>query len=278
VSKRLNPEPRPPEALRNIQSWMSEAVSSLPEESHSNTVEAFIVPSRHLSASERLDIYVGDFWPRCVDSLAEDYPKLEAYLGETTFHEWMERYLNAYPSTHYTLYFLGENLGRFFSHHYDESDRDLVLDIITYEWAIAALYFAPELPRFDPSRISAEHQSRLPFAKLKLQPCTALLALNHPISSWDETEDLPPEKKTTYLLISRTDEFDTDEESLGYPEYRLLQSLNTGKSISEMLDLVPLLESEGHTVSSENIQQLFSFCVQKGWLIHPDFNEEHKHG
>ncbi len=262
-------EPKPPEALLTIQSWMADAVSSLPEEDKHAQCSTFLLPSRHLSADERLDIYIGDFWPRCLESLQEDYPRLYAYFGDDLFESWMERYLTAYPSTHYTLFFLGQNVASFFMHHYDEADRLFVLDLIAVDWAEASLYFLGEEPALNPQQLSSQQQQNFTEVTLFLQPSALLLATSYPILDWEAGSDVP-EPAPTYMVMYRDSDFDVQQEPVTYAEYRLLQGFKMGQSLSGMLDIVPVLESEGYDISAECVQQLCATCVEKKWLIHPN--------
>src|SRR5947207_3445643 len=70
----------------------------------------FIKPNDRLTSFERLEIYNRQYWWRLMSSLAEDFPGLQAILGNRRFEALCEAYLVARPSRSFTLRNLGRDL------------------------------------------------------------------------------------------------------------------------------------------------------------------------
>src|SRR5689334_16140542 len=66
-----------------------------------------------LASVERLDIYANMYFYRIRDALKEDFPAVLKILGEMGFHNLITEYLLKYPSTHYSLRYVGRHLPRF---------------------------------------------------------------------------------------------------------------------------------------------------------------------
>jgi len=72
--------------------------------------EAVLLPSRTLTAVERIGIYQGMYLLRMRDALAADYPALRHALGDEAFMELVRVYVQRHPSRSYTLNRLGDRL------------------------------------------------------------------------------------------------------------------------------------------------------------------------
>src|SRR5207253_5206154 len=70
----------------------------------------FIKPNDRLTSFERLEIYNRQYWWRLMSSLAEDFPGLQAILGNRRFEPLCKAYLTDRPSRSFTLRNLGRDL------------------------------------------------------------------------------------------------------------------------------------------------------------------------
>ena len=78
-----------------------------------DTVIAQIQASKNLTAQSRLNIYQNSYYERMIGALAQDYPVLQAHLGEDAFASLIRDYIKKYPSTHFNLRFVGKQLAEF---------------------------------------------------------------------------------------------------------------------------------------------------------------------
>jgi len=110
--------------------------------------EAIIKPNDRLSSLERLEIYNRQYWFRIIGSLYDDFPGLEAILGENRFEKLSQAYLQDCPSRSHTLRDLGARLEGWLEQHPEHAGRhlSLALDMIRIEWANIEAFDAAELP------------------------------------------------------------------------------------------------------------------------------------
>src|SRR5882762_1747632 len=99
--------------------------------------ETYIKPNTLLSSHDRLEIYNRQYWFRVIGAVGEDYPGLNALLGEKKFDSLILAYLRENPSTSFTLRNLGSKLPLWLESHPEFAPRrhDLLLDVARLEWA-----------------------------------------------------------------------------------------------------------------------------------------------
>ena len=247
--------PVPPTMLTELQTWMAAAIQSpdprMPADSASR-----LTASSTLSSEERLGIYLNDYWPRCLDSLKEDFPLLLDHLGEIRFSETMRAYVQARPSTSFTLFHLPEALSDFMHDTYHAEDRAYVLRLVAYEWAKARAYFAEQAPVFCPHHLSKSAQADLPDTPLQLQPHVSLVS--------------NPQNPEIPILIYRF-ENTIEEEQIHPVLFSLLSEFGAGKSMTAAIDhLDTTLSDTDRSVLAANSMGWFQDIIQKEWLIHPE--------
>lgn len=102
-----------------------------------------------LDAAARLRIYASMYPLRTVEALRADYPALAGLRGERAFARLVRDYVDAHPSTSFTLARLGDALPAFVAGHGSRRARSLRADVARCERAAAAVFDAPEEPRLD---------------------------------------------------------------------------------------------------------------------------------
>ncbi len=166
--------------------------------------DQFLTASTTMSARERLDVYVTDYWPRCLDSLADDFPHLRRFLGERDFSNWMIRYLESCPSRSYSLYYLPTQLPQFFDENYHHADRAFVLGLLRYEWAVAQAGFVAQKPAFSTQGLSESEKQSLASRRFTFQPHVFIEKFDYDFQLWiDKGTAKKTKKSQTHLLIFR---------------------------------------------------------------------------
>src|SRR5579862_7702349 len=92
----------------------------------SDRVEEMIEPSQRRTGIERLEVYANAYYARLLECLREEFPALLHAVGEEVFDGLTFGYLQAYPSTSYTLAELSGRFPRFLeeTRPQDEEDGD----------------------------------------------------------------------------------------------------------------------------------------------------------
>jgi len=148
-----------------------------------NVVASFIKPNDRLTSFERLQLYNRQYWFRLLDCLHDDYPGLQAVLGERKFSRLAREYLSECPSASFTMRNLGQFLVRFIESNPKlvAPDQHLALDMARLEWAhIEAFDNAAKTPITADEMRAANPQT----LRLGLQPYLTLLRLNYELDDF----------------------------------------------------------------------------------------------
>ena len=148
-----------------------------------NLVANFIKPNDRLTSFERLQLYNRQYWFRLLDCFYDDYPGLQAVLGERKFSRLAREYLSEYPSASFTMRNLGQFLERFIESHPKlvAPDPQLALDMARLEWAhIEAFDNAAEPPVTADDMLDVNPQT----LRLRLQPHLTLLRLSYSLDDF----------------------------------------------------------------------------------------------
>ena len=253
----------------------------------------FIKPNDRLTSFERLEIYNRQYWWRVLGSLMEDFPGLQAVVGERKFDALSKAYLIDCPSRSFTLRNLGSRLEEWLKKHpkYTAPHETLALDVVRLEWAQIDAFDAAEEPRMR----SEDLQALGPDPCLRVQPYLRLLDLSYPVddlllaikdAEGDEDRSmasnamnerrrhshirrfkrLQPQK--IFLLVHRL------EDSIYFkrlePEaFALLHALKAGKPFSRAATLAfrgSAIPKEAHP---ETVKRWFEDWSSFGWFCRP---------
>ena len=87
------------------------------------------------SREERLQIYHEAYRLRLIDALRNDYPALEAYIGEENFVLVATEFIATNPSHHPSLRWFGKKLPQFLREHSEWKLHIQVAELAEFEWA-----------------------------------------------------------------------------------------------------------------------------------------------
>lgn len=246
-------------------------------ESMEEIAAGYIRPNSELTSFERLEIYNRQYWFRVIGAVSEDYPALQALLGDERFDALVLAYLKQRPSTSWTLRDLSAELPQLLEQHLElaRDNHRLAVDIAHLEWAYVEAFDGAKL-----EPLAAEELAQLsPESTLVLQPHLRLLAVDYPVDEFVLAVKKPEEKAVTssaaqlrqtsiaaelpemmpeqrYLAVHRYDDvvyYRTLEEG----EFRLLDALRQGKTIAEAV-------SDEKQVAA--VQQTFALASGLGWF------------
>jgi hypothetical protein len=150
-------------------------------------LEEVILPSRALTASERIGVYHGMYLLRMEEALASDYASLKHYLGEDAFLDLVRGYVQVYPSRSFSLNRLGDRLPEYVKTAAGLKRREFCYDLARLELAIAQVFDAPETPCLTAEEIAAVEAEA--WERAQLQPVTAfqLLSFRYPVNAYLQT-------------------------------------------------------------------------------------------
>src|ERR1700733_14202481 len=139
----------------------------------------YIKPNELLSSFDRLEIYNRQYWFRVIGAVAEDFPALNALMGERKFDHLILAYLRENPSTSFTLRNLGSKLPQWLEHHpeFTPNRRQLLLDVARLEGAYVEEFDGADVAPL----VSADFSDLSAESRLFLQPHLQLLDFKYPV-------------------------------------------------------------------------------------------------
>jgi hypothetical protein len=103
-----------------------------------------VVGNDQASAEFRLQIYAEAYRLRLEEVLETDFEALHTLLGDEQFHELCLRYIDAHPSSHYSLRYFGCSMSDFLRSTLPYAANGVLADLATFEWSLIDAFDAPD--------------------------------------------------------------------------------------------------------------------------------------
>ncbi|UVJ41967.1 DNA-binding domain-containing protein [Pseudomonas sp. LS1212] len=103
-----------------------------------------LLGSPALSAEEGLAIYHNAYRARLLDALRDDYSALHHWLGDDEFEGLASAYLQAHPSRHFSLRWLGARLADFIDGYLVAAQSAPLAELAGLEWAFTLAFDAAD--------------------------------------------------------------------------------------------------------------------------------------
>jgi hypothetical protein len=253
--------------------------------------ETYIKPNDRLSSFDRLEIYNHQYWLRVISAVAEDYPAMQAVMGQEAFDAMVLGYLKQQPSTSWTLRDLGGRLPAWLEAQSELGGKDhaLLADVAKLELAYIDAY--------DRAALTPLAEEDFPHlagdSVLMLQPHLQLLELQHPVDELvlavhrnaAEREmvsnaatgrrqanhvELPEMRPAAiYLAVHRFEE-SVYYRRVGREAFVMLSALKAGRALGEAIEMAfgarAVSEEERVTV----IRDCFAHAAELGWFCRSD--------
>jgi hypothetical protein len=265
--------------LKRVQRWMQACVlkqGTAEEAIQSQAAQAeiraemgrvVVLPSKTLSALERLDIYRDMYLPRMEEALTIDYPALKHFLGAEEFMRLVSRYVGVYPSRSYTLNMLGDRLPEFVATLGDLQEKEFCVDLARLEYALTVVFDAKETPPLTPDAVQAVPDEAWEPARLQPIEAFRLLAFDYPVSQYigavDEENRFPQvAPKKTWVVAYRRN-YQVHRMDLTEPAYNLLSALISGRTMGEAIMSI-LTRKRRPTVKEPQLFEWFRDWMAEG--------------
>lgn len=222
--------------LADVQRAFGEAIAS--SEPVAERAAHFVGPGAR-DPKTQLETYREQFWLRHVGCMVEDFPALQAVVGEERFAELCRGYFVAYPPSSFLLRDLGGSFARFLE---ETGEERFVVDLARVEWAFIDAFDAADAPPLDPQSIAAIAEDDWPRAVLTLHPSLQLLDLAFPAEDVRAAfrlrgEVLRPAAKPSPMVVYRR-ELLLYVEPLEPGAYELLVRLQRGETLGAASEAV----------------------------------------
>src|SRR6266481_7450575 len=249
----------------------------------------FIKPNDRLTSFERLEIYNRQYWWRLMSSLAEDFPGLQAVLGNRRFEALCKAYLVARPSRSFTLRNLGRNLEPWLRKNpqWAGSKQAIALDMVRLEWADIEAFDGAAFEPLQPGDVAKSAGGNL---RLMLQPYVQLLRFHYPVDALvleikkfnNDTEFLSNafrerrkrkrvsavaklKLKTIFLAVHRVD-YSVYFRRMTAQEYGLLVAIRKGKTLAQAVDATFSKHAKTFATDLQQVTAWFQNWSNLGWF------------
>ena len=109
-------------------------------------VDDLTLETSGFSRQERLAIYYNAYRLRLIDTLGNDYPALKFLIGDESFETLANEFIEAHPSHHHSLRWLGEKLSSFLRNHDQWQEKIHAAELVDFEWAQITAFDAADTP------------------------------------------------------------------------------------------------------------------------------------
>ncbi|MGK2857084.1 MAG: HvfC/BufC family peptide modification chaperone [Thermoanaerobaculia bacterium] len=240
--------------LDRVQRWMLEVVTqpgsvrdaldSAParrEIEPAGLVEV-ILPSKTLSAEQRLGVYHDMYILRMIEALEFDYPGLAHHLGHAQFHRLVESYVAAHPSRSYTLNRLGDRLPEHVASLDHFPRRAMLADLARFELAITLVFDAAHDEALTPAEIVAVPAEAWPEIRFRPTRAMRLLRLDYPVDDYLQAikrNERPASlrKSPRWLLVFRND-LSVRQVALPRREWTMLDAICRGLALADAVETI----------------------------------------
>lgn len=99
-----------------------------------------------VGAPIRLAIYYDAYRLRLLEALDSNYPVLHAWIGDEEFDKLGLAYLEAHPSTHFSIRYFGHRLAEYLATAEEYRDKPYLQEMTSLEWAMSETFDAVDSP------------------------------------------------------------------------------------------------------------------------------------
>ena len=131
----------PTQHLHDLQDGFQDYVL-IPNPGH--PFQSQVVGDDQASAEFRLQIYAEAYRLRLEDVLETDFEGLHGLLGDEQFHALCLHYIDAHPSSHYSLRYFGRSMSDFLRAVSPYAARGVLAELATFEWSLIDAFDAPD--------------------------------------------------------------------------------------------------------------------------------------
>ncbi len=227
--------------------------------------QQWIRSKKEFLPQEQLNVYINAYRYRLYGVVAEDYPVLKYYLGDSVFYDCVWSFVNNVYSEHF-------NIARYALKLPDFIKKTLHNDVFAYELCtletmIAQLMDFPETEPLEHKHLSGMTAESLMETVLYPRKALKLLAFTYPINAYycDVMAEESPTKPVccpSYLGVFRHED-SVWRMNLDPKEHHLLTALFTGVTVGKALETI----DENY---AEKLFEWFSRWIRNGMLAVDD--------
>jgi hypothetical protein len=123
----------------------------------------------------RLGIYSNAYRLRLIEGLGANFPQLQAVLGDEAFSALALEYIDAHPSTHFSIRYFGSELERYLRE--TRATQPWFAELAQWEWALDNAFDAADASPVDAATLASIEPERWWTLRFELHPSLQVLSL-----------------------------------------------------------------------------------------------------
>jgi hypothetical protein len=267
--------------LENLQRWLQSVVVH-----HGTTEEALkspaatrllrpkdigkvLLPSKTLTAPQRIAVYQEMYPMRMRDALSSDYPGIEHFLGDR-FWDFVVAYTKVHPSMGYTLNRLGDHVPRFIAAQRKFGPSGFLTDLAKLELAITEAFDEAESPLLKADDLAAFPQNRLAKSRLVTTPSLRLVTLDWNADAYldtlrdDDHRHPQPKRSKSWVAVVRRN-YSVYRLPVSQAAFEVLTDIRSGRSIADVVER-SLLRRGPKRAAPEDFANWFRSWTSEGFF------------
>jgi hypothetical protein len=229
--------------LRATQEWFARAVTTPESEAEpagGAQASQRLTRGPRLEAIDRLEIYRRAYHSRLVECLVDDYPTLQAALGEDAFATLCREYIARYPSTNPNLNTFGRHMAALCASEAGGAHAAFAADLAALEWALVEVIHAPSTEPLSLAALGDVPPERWAGARLESTPALRILCAAYPVNAFyqavrDGKQPAIPDAAPSATAVYRSGPT-VWRMDLTPPMLALLTGLTSGATLADALD------------------------------------------
>ncbi|MBS0359553.1 MAG: putative DNA-binding domain-containing protein [Proteobacteria bacterium] len=132
----------------------------------------------------RLDVYAEGYLIRLTEILRMNYPCLQRCLGEETFVEMCEAYIDAYPSTNFSVRHFGEYLSEFLIDQSFGKENLALAELAKFEFTLVSVVTASDAKTKRLADLAQIPEADWAYLKFKFHPSLKMETFNFNVADY----------------------------------------------------------------------------------------------
>ena len=229
------------------------------------------LPYTLLTPSAQFGVYLNAYRARLRAALRDNFEVLPLVMGDDAFDALANAYIDAHPSTHYSIRWFGHQLGSFMAANEALVAHPAMVDLARLEWALRQAFDAAsdgELTFADLAGLSAE---AWPTLRLVLHPSVQLLNLSwavgpvwHALKAGQDQVDPPKELAHASLVWRRG--LQPQWQTLSETQLNFVLGLQAGHTFSQLCET--LAETVGEDHAAQSAATVLRELLDRGVISH----------
>lgn len=222
------------------------------------------LPSAESAYAHRFWIYQNNVFAALQDYLAEVFPATKGVVGEDFFKQMAQVYIQKSPPLEGNIHSYGIGFAEICDHFEGLSSLVYLGDLIRYEWALHAAYYAEQLPPLD---VGGMEQEELLVTPIELTENLHLIDSEYPLMAihqqslpdYDGEVGLSLDQSQDKILVCRP-QFMVETRSLSQDQFTFIQEIQ----ISE--NLLQAIEALQGSISAEDLSAALGLIFELSLL------------